>query len=1547
MAGLHFDITGDNSNLMDKLRQTENGIRQTSRSIEQSGMGIEKMFSRITTAAAGLGAAFSAQQFASQVMRVRGEFQQLEVAFETMLGSAEKANDLMSQLTHTAAITPFGLQDVAGGAKHLLAYGVAAENVNDTLIRLGDIAAGLSIPLNDLVYLYGTTMTQERMSTQDLRQFQGRGIPLADELAKQFGVTKDKVGELVTAGKVGFEEMHKAIVSMTSDGGKFGGLMEAQSKTITGQISNIQDAIDGMFNEIGKSSEGVINLALGGVSTLVENWEKVAEAIGYAVTAYGSYKAVVMAMAAMDNIKMNVAVSQEIEGYRALLDVKEQNKNADLEAAVASGSLTQAKASEIAAVREEIRERLALLQAKKAEAAQEEATALQQFELAKQEKDAADEKLENMFALMEAAEEQGDASYMAYAQEQLQTASANANTAATRLNTAERNLNTASSRAKATAESADTFTTNVNTVANNANTTSMNFMKAAALQLQTVLKGLWGTLMANPLAIVVGGLSLLAYTVYKVATAETAAEKAARKHREEQEKQLELYKEKQNKIQSLLNIIRDETETEYEKIRAYEELCQLSPLLVSAYSREELATINLKDATKLLNEERDKSHYNELQREVAAYTAKLKTLKLQLEKMGKDGSAATNQAGFFVLSRSIEDTETYLRELQNELNKIDNLKKQAAEQAKPVEVKLVEAKANREQILQEFNAAKLALEQAQENLKKSPFATIPFSIQLRFDNAQKDLKQADTTIATLEEASKTTDNTYKTAYNNAEADWKAKKKALEDAKKKNVADYEKAKTEYEDAKKVFEGLGGDTTGKAKKEDDKEKEAAQRRADELLAIRRENQQTEINLMKEGSEKRLAQINLDYQRELDAIKKQEEEWKKAQNGKLTDEQQQTLVEWDARATEKADAGIDKVYEDKMKAERKAQQQLLIQFGNYQQQRQGIEQKYADLKDETNVEGEKKLLDAQMQAELQSLDEKFGYTTTAMADLFEDASQKSVNAIQSIIDKYEALVAFKSGTEQEDGTKVTKEDLLGLGISEKDIEALEKGEISIKDLTDRIKELKGELKESSPWELFTSDLNNAIKKIKTANGDTTKIGEGISGVGNAVSSFAPALKEFSSNIGNIFGFDDSKIQGAIDGLDGLGQTAAGVGQIMSGDIVGGAMAAVGGISKVVTAFEGMFGADYSSYNKLVEEYGGLIDVWDKLIDRKLEYIDIDYGDEARKAGEEAIKIINKEINAYRTLGKERLNAGASVGSHSIGMRIKKNMSDEGWDEFYNAAKEMNIDGDRLTSGRMEGLFNLSAKQLEDLQAKAPTFWAKLDEDVRDYLEKIIESNEQLEETKNKLKEATTGISFDSFYDSFTSTLMDMESSSKDFADNFEEYMKQSILSSLIANKYRDKIQSLYDDWAKKSDTDGDGLFDLTAAESKELKEAQKALAEQMIAERDAMADTFGWDDTYSQEASSKGFQTMSQDTGDELNGRFTALQISNEEIKNQIIQTVTLMNQMVVVSSQGNVVLNDILQQQALANIHLANIVKYTKATSALGDKLDSIIENTKNL
>ena len=258
------------------------------------------------------------KEFAQQVMSVRSEFQQLEVAFSTLLGSEQKANKLMAQLTKTAATTPFDLQSISRGAKQLLAYGTAAEDVNDILVHLGDIAAGLSQPLDALVYLYGTTMVQGRMMTMDLRQFQNRGIPIAEELAKQFGVAKSEVQSLVSSGRVTAEEFHKAIMAMSSDGGKFGGLMAAQAKTIGGQISNIQDNISMMFNEIGKKSEGVINTGLGAVATLVENYETVGKTILALIATYGTYKTALIVVTALEKAKAATAMYNLVSGQKAI-----------------------------------------------------------------------------------------------------------------------------------------------------------------------------------------------------------------------------------------------------------------------------------------------------------------------------------------------------------------------------------------------------------------------------------------------------------------------------------------------------------------------------------------------------------------------------------------------------------------------------------------------------------------------------------------------------------------------------------------------------------------------------------------------------------------------------------------------------------------------------------------------------------------------------------------------------------------------------------------------------------------------------------------------------------------------------------------------------------------------------------------------------------------------------------------------------------------------------------------------------------------------------
>lgn len=302
---LNYGVGLDNSQLQAGAAESRRILQGIGQTAVDEGARIDNSFRKIGQTIAGVFAVSQIKNFVTQVAVVRGEFQQLEIAFKTMLGSAGQAEALMAQLVKTAATTPFNLKDIGQAAKQLIAYGVSADEVNRTLIRLGDIAAGLSIPIKDLAYLYGTTMVQGRLYTEDFNQFLDRGIPIIGELSKQFGVAENQVKQLVEDGKVGFPEIQKAIENLTNEGGRFGGLMEAQSKTITGQISNIEDAIDTMFNAIGQQNEGIINDVLKLTSTLIENWQTVGNVLLTVIATFGAYKAAVIAVAAAHKL-MNI-----------------------------------------------------------------------------------------------------------------------------------------------------------------------------------------------------------------------------------------------------------------------------------------------------------------------------------------------------------------------------------------------------------------------------------------------------------------------------------------------------------------------------------------------------------------------------------------------------------------------------------------------------------------------------------------------------------------------------------------------------------------------------------------------------------------------------------------------------------------------------------------------------------------------------------------------------------------------------------------------------------------------------------------------------------------------------------------------------------------------------------------------------------------------------------------------------------------------------------------------------------------------------------------
>ena len=678
------------------------------------------------------------------------------------------------------------------------------------------------------------------------------------------------------------------------------------------------------------------------------------------------------------------------------------------------------------------------------------------------------------------------------------------------------------------------------------------------------------------------------------------------------------------------------------------------------------------------------------------------------------------------------------------------------------------------------------------------------------------------------------------------------------------------------------------------------------------------------MEEGSEKKRRQIELDYQKEIDAYNKA-----KAKYGE-TDE----VKAMKSNADNKRSTGLAAINEEEQKKEQeriKAQEdawnEALIKFGNYNQKRKAIIEKYNKEIAQAQNAGEEWAKTEEKKAALEKLDEQYGKSTRVMADLFEDAGEKSVTAIQKIIDKYETLVKYLSGTEQSDGTPVTLDELKAIGFTNKDIESIERGEISIRDLTDALKNLNGELEGKSPWMSFVNDMQKSIGKIKSAKGDTEKIGEGVMGIGNAVTDFAPALGEFAENIGSIFGVDGEKIQGIVGSIQGLGQTATGVGQILSGDVVGGAMSAVGGISKVVSSLEGLFGADYSEYENMKAQYDTLISVWDTLIGKKTEYIDIDYGAEAQKAADEAIRLTETQIERQRQLANMLAGSGASVGSHSLGYRVNDRMSSQDWRRLSGlVGQQVGSLGDVLSLDA-----DIIGKVLQD--EHFVSVLTSVNSEFIDYISSIESYAEQLEEIAEKEKEALTGVGFDDFRDGYSDLLADLDSDNQDFADNFEKYLQNAISSSLVANKYKERIEKLYNQWADYADSGGK----LTGDEADRLRNEYQNIVDDMLAEREQIMKEFGWNSSSSgqQSASSRGFGTeMTHEDAGELSGRFTAVYESNLRIEAAEQQQTVAITEL-----RGSI---SALTAQATGMYNIADETRTILANSYL--ELQQIRENT---
>lgn len=1350
----------------------------------------EKMSVSLTKVLGVIGGVTALKNFATELVNVRGQFQQLEIAFSTMLKSKEKADKLMSELVDIAAKTPFDLQGVASSAKQMIAYGSSAENVGDELVMLGNVAAGVGSQLSEIAYLYGTLRTQGRAYAVDIRQFAGRGIPIYEELAKVLGVTKDEVSGLVKEGKVGFKEVEQAFKNMTSESGIYYNLMQEQSKSLTGQLSNLGDAWDTMLNEIGKDTQGIASAGISGLKGLIENYETVGKILIGLIATYGTYKT-------------------------ALIVVR-----------IAQDTLTA-------------RMELAILVTK----------------------------------------------------------------------------------------------------------AQMIAQKA----LNTVMK-------ANPYVLVATLLAGLVATMWAFHDSTTASEKAQQKFNEEQKNFANQEEERKKKIEELIRIIQDETETEFSKIKAYEELQRYSPALSSAYTREQLAVLNLAEANKELNKERDKNSYENILKNIQQWEEKIKSLNASLKNAGQ---------GAPLIASQIESAKANLNKWKSALSEYNRLKKETEENSKPVEVKLMEARSNREQIIREYNIARQILQEEQEKIKNFPFATIPIDVQIRFNNAQAALKGIDGTISGLESQREASEKSYQQAYKEAKAVYEAKLKAVEDAKKGTESAYKKAVEELEAAEKSYKSLGGvtgDTLTKqennAKKNAERQKKEQQQLAEELLQLRRTNQQDEINLMEEGSEKKRRQIELDYQREIDEIRKQRKKWEDAQGGKLTSEQREVLGSRASNAMQSREKGLAEITKAENQAAIEANERYLKSYGTFMQKRDAIVAEYTRKISEAATQGDKGILQKEMDKALSSLDlEKLkqGINWELIFGDLDKVSKESLNKVK------QQLRDFKNSEEYKN-MAVDQKKVIDEALSNIQSTLIDKGGL-LADLPEQLSELAKAQEELSQAqeeyneamrsgtdeqkETATKKLNDAQKRQQNAQVNVQKstdkttsnlvtLSNVITQLGSNSEISLSQVGDLAGNIVDIFAEESEKLGGIIGAafslLDAIGTQGL---DGFVGNIFSSVFKSVGGIWDTLT---------FGGFSKLFGIGGNEKEVQDtinRLTDRneKLQSAIESLTEEMKssKGSEKSVAEYNKAIKYQEeynknVLSKAQANAGYHSSHHSWAYYMGWSESDIQWIRENVMAEFTGTDS----------LWQMSPEQM-DLLRQNVDLWQKMADSgkggygnsVVDALGEYADLAGNLEELKEGLFEQLTGISFDSMYDSFIDTLMDMDASAEDFADNLSEYFMRAMLSDKIGNMYSQKLENW---WNRFGESMKDG--NLSESERNSLQNEYMGYVNEALKLRDELAAATGYDKAGSssqQSASSRGFGTeMTHEDAGELSGRFTAVYESNLRI-----ETAEQQQTVAITELRGSI---SALTSQVTGLYNIADETRTILANSYL--ELQQIRENTED-
>lgn len=1578
MPSIKFDTIVETAKVVSGFRDIQNAVHQTAERVEKDGKSIDDVISNIQNSMNIAIGGWSIGKFVNQMMQVRGQFQQTEMAFKTMLQSEEKADALMKQMIRTAAITPFGVEDVTEGAKQLLAFNVAAEDVNKTLIGLGDVAAGMGLNLKDLVMLYGTTIAKGKMDTMDLYQFLNRGIPIADEIAKVMGLDVTnaikEVQKQIKAGKVTSDIFIQAMQSMTAEGSKFGGLMEAQSKTITGQISNIKDAIEQMFNELGKSQEGVINTGLDIVSTLVENWETVGKVLMTVVAAYGAYKAAVIAMIAIskaqvawESAKAFLSLAKSITTAKdamALFNLVSSSNVLGLVLGAVAAGVTMFNLF--------------------GNSAEDAATKTSKFTESANE---ASSKVESLVSILKTAKE-GSKVYKDTIKE-LSNIYGNYGIAIDKIKEDESNLVDVKQqeidKSKELVEQIKLEATERNraNAISKANEDYNNRVDSAQQALLGKLKD-YGT---SSSGIAVGIQNIVSDSVIKQFEELTQKMAGLNEHSKEYQKYLKQYNQleaslisESEKLANAFGFTGDKTSDARKAMVGY--LYELRA--AKKIHAEETDNVNKgADATENFGNKATstKDRINALQKQLQGagedvhvlynrvkefmqnysenninfhvnFDAKIPSWMQnmnipELGRLGKYFSAlardlANNKKSGALVNGKWMSTNDIAQRGWDYTNAANTKQTKADDNAKSKQREKEEAEANAKKNAAKAKKAAADAKKQAEDRKKAQEELNEDLKQLQQDNIDNDISiMQEGTEKKLAEIK----NDYakrKAEIDKQEAEFKKKNKeagkkasltsaqsnALNKARDLATQEYNKkldevnreALTSMRDYLKEYGSLYQQKQAIA--EEYEEKIAKAQTEGEKLSLQQQRkkdlQTIEINAIRQNID--WGSIFGDFGAMFkDQLEPTIEKLQELSKGTTDVNEQKTIQELISKLQGSAtiwDSDIFKKVSDDINSYQSAMQ------GYIDAQEREIEATKAVTKAQEDLAKAKKSGDKTSISKAEgNLSRAQGVLDTASNNVLEFGSsvQKASSDLQTSAQK--AVSQFQ---QLENGLQsLTSGSLKGIGNSILGLDKLFGGNMQ-KDVANTLaKGIQGLLGKDS----------DAAKTLTKALGDSGMAGEIIS----AVLGILDILKDgFGTLISNLM----DTVFGAVTGI---------LDDALSGDIVMKPLKSIGNnVSHILNTlsfggFNSLFGGDGNAkkVNDTIERLTDRNTLLQQSIEDLTDAMENSFGSKATSYYEQAYKNQQETNQNYLDIAKAQASYHASHGS---------------WNRYWSgfSSDEMDWIKKNVKSDFNGDLFSLSPEEMKLLRGNVAiwehientgkgNYGGRLTEKLNDY----IDQAGKLDELSDKLKESLTQISFDSMKDSFISDLMDMSKSAQDFADDFAEMMQKALLSYSMEDLINGDLKKLYDDWAKAI-KDNDGK--LTETDIEAFNKRYDDIVQEGLKRRDEWAKVTGYtgSSSASQTATSGGWSSMGQDTADELNGRFTALQIAGESIAQNMTTTISQMESIVTLGISTNGAVLEIRNMMIMTNSYLEDIVKYSKLTyNDFGTKLDDMNRRLKDI